>query len=69
MPREQEVLRSVTGGLLEALQAGPLNVPDLTADEPAALHVVLEFSQCVGRDRLAFGRAQAVKAFDRLPVT
>jgi hypothetical protein len=33
-------MRSVTGGLLEALQAGSLNVPDLTADEPTALHVV-----------------------------
>ena len=67
-PRHQahHDMRSVTGGLLEALQAGPLNVPDLTADEPAALHVVLEFSQCVGRDRLAFGRAQAVEAFNRL---
>src|SRR5262245_12183106 len=56
-------MRSVTKRLLKALQAGPLEVPDLTADEPAALHVALEFSQHVGRDRLAFGRAQAVEAF------
>ena len=38
-------MRSVTGGLLEALDASSLDVPDLTADEPAALHVVPEFSQ------------------------
>jgi hypothetical protein len=46
---------NISHGAIEALQAGPLDVPDLTADEPAALHVVLEFSQRVGRDRLAFG--------------
>ncbi len=47
-------------------KASSLDVPDLTAEEPAALHVVLEFSQRVGRDRFAVGRAQAVEAFDGL---
>jgi hypothetical protein len=49
-PRQQahHDMRSVTGDLLEALQAGPLEVPDLIPDEPAALHVVLEFSHVLG---------------------
>ena len=49
-------------GLLYALMAlgvyitfRILDFPDLIADEPAALHIALEFSQRVGRHRLAFG--------------
>jgi hypothetical protein len=57
----------MTGGLPEALQAGPLDVSDLTASESAPLDVVLEFRQRVGPDRLALWRAQAVEAFNGLP--
>jgi hypothetical protein len=40
--------------------------PYLIADEPPAHHVATQLSQGVGRDRLAFGGAQAVKAFGGL---
>src|ERR1700704_4153170 len=55
-------MRSITGRLLDTLQALLLNLPDLIIDEPSALHVATQLSQCVGRDWLALRRVQAVKA-------
>src|SRR5215813_8419240 len=40
-----------------------LDLPDLITDEPPAHHVATQLSQRVGRDRVALGRAQAVKTF------
>src|SRR6266404_6282792 len=57
-------MRSITGRVLETLQTCLLDPPDLITDEPPAVHVATQLSQRVGRDRLAFGRAQAFKAFD-----
>src|SRR6202043_3614713 len=51
------------GRMLETLQASILDLPDLITDEPPAHHVAMQLSQRVGRDRLALGRAQAVKTF------
>src|SRR5262249_4714531 len=44
------------------LQACLLDLPNLIADKPSALHVAPQLSQRVRRDRLAFGRLQTVKA-------
>src|ERR1700704_4725981 len=55
-------MRSITGRLLDTLQALLLNLPDLIIDEPPPLHVATQLSQCVGRDWLALRRVQAVKA-------
>src|SRR5712675_659252 len=41
---------SIAGGFLETLQASILDVPDLTANEPTALHIATQLSQRVGRD-------------------
>src|SRR6516162_6990211 len=57
---------SITGCMLETLQASILDLPDLITDEPPAHHVATQLSQRVGRDRVALGRAQAVKAFGGL---
>ena len=46
---------SITGRLLETLQASVLDLPYLIADEPPARHVATQLSQRVGRDRLALG--------------
>ncbi|WP_247487963.1 hypothetical protein, partial [Bradyrhizobium sp. 17] len=54
---------SIIGRLLETLQASVLDLPYLIADEPPARHLATQLSQGVGRDRLALGGAQAVKAF------
>jgi hypothetical protein len=52
--------------LLETLQASILDLSYLITDEPPAHHVATQLSQRVGRDRLALGCAQAVKAFGGL---
>src|SRR5262245_26099563 len=52
-------MRSITGRLLETLQASILDPADLSTDEPPALHIAKQLGQRVGRDRLALGRAQA----------
>ena len=44
------------------LQACLLDLPDLVADQPSALHVATQLSQRVRRDRLALGRAQIFEA-------
>src|SRR6516162_4913196 len=54
---------SITGCMLETLQASILDLPDLITDEPPAHDVATQLSQRVGRDRVALGRAQAVKTF------
>src|SRR6185437_8632814 len=51
---------------LETLQASVLYLSYLIADKPPARHVAAQLSQRVGRDRLALGGAQAVKAFGGL---
>src|SRR6202040_2473257 len=67
-PRQQahHGVWSITGRLLETLQASVLDLPYLITDEPPAHHVATQLSQGVGRDRLALGGAQAVKAFGGL---
>src|SRR5260370_41694456 len=50
------------GGLCDTFEAVLLKRPDLIIDEPSALHVATQLSQCVGRDWLASRRVQAVKA-------
>src|SRR5258708_7357331 len=57
---------SNVGRSLETRQAGALYLRYLITDEPAAHHVATQFSHGVGRDRLALGGAQAVKAFGGL---
>jgi hypothetical protein len=57
---------SITGRLFETFKASILDLPYLITDEPSARHVATQLSQRVGRDRLALGCAQAVKAFDGL---
>src|SRR6266849_2523141 len=57
---------SITGRLFETFKACILDLPYLIIDEPSARHVATQLSQRVGRDRLALGCAQAVKAFDGL---
>ena len=59
-------LWSITGRWLETLQASVLDLPYLITDEAPAHHVATQLSQGVGRDRLALGGAQAVKAFSGL---
>ena len=54
-------MRSITRRLFDPLQARFLDLPDLIADEPSALHVATQLGLRVGRDRLALRRAQAVK--------
>ena len=54
-------MRLGVGGPLQSPEALLFDAPDLVADEPPALHVSLELSQSVGRDRLALGRAQRLK--------
>ena len=49
--------------MLEAIPACALDLPDLIAQEPSALHVATQLGQRIRRDRLALGRAQAVKSF------
>src|SRR5262249_47643200 len=44
------------------LQACLLDLPNLIADKPSALHVAPQLSQRVRRDRLALGRSPTVKA-------
>src|SRR5262245_31356803 len=46
------------------LQACLLDLPNLIADKPSALHVAPQLSQRVRRDRLALRRSQTVKAPD-----
>src|SRR5262249_29630988 len=46
------------------LQAFLLDLPNLIADKPSALHVAPQLSQRVRRDRLALRRSQTVKAPD-----
>src|SRR5262249_58091975 len=43
-------------------QARLLDLPNLIADKPSALHVAPQLSQRVRRDRLALRRSQTVKA-------
>ena len=64
-PRQQahHCVGSITGRLLETLQASVLDLLYLIADELPARHVATQLSQRVGRDRLAVGGAQAVKTF------
>src|ERR1700746_1520894 len=57
---------SITGRLLDTLQASILDVPDLTADTPTAPHVPTHLSQCVGRYWLVLGRAQIFEALGGL---
>src|SRR5216684_783563 len=52
--------------LLHTLQASVFDLPYLITDEPPARHVATQLSQGVGRDRLALGGAQALKAFGGL---
>jgi hypothetical protein len=59
-------VRSLAGCLIEAIQACALDLPNLIAQQPPALHVAMQLSQRVGRYRLALGRAQAFKAFGSL---
>src|ERR1019366_2816365 len=67
-PRQQahHCVGSITGRLLETLQASVLYLPYLISDEPPARHVATQLSQGVGRDRLALGGEQALKAFGGL---
>src|SRR5271157_4569426 len=44
------------------LQTRVLDLANLITDEPSALHVATQLSPHIGRDRLALGRAQTVKA-------
>src|SRR6267154_4307875 len=53
-------------GACSTFKASILDLPYLIIDEPSARHVATQLSQRVGRDRLALGCAQAVKAFDGL---
>src|SRR5262245_2808964 len=46
------------------LQACLLDLPNLIADKPSALHIAPQLSQRVRRDRLALRRSQTVKAPD-----
>src|SRR5262249_31627179 len=55
---------SIIGRLLKMLQACLLDLPNLIADKPSALHVAPQLSQRVRRDRLALRRSQTVKAPD-----
>src|SRR5262249_59520468 len=55
---------SIIGRLLKMLQACLLDLPNLIADKPSALHVALQLSQRVRRDRLALRRSPTVKAPD-----
>jgi hypothetical protein len=59
-------VRSLAGCLIWAIQACALDLPNLIAQQPPALHVAMQLSKRVGRDRLALGRAQAFKAFGSL---
>src|SRR6266404_737598 len=52
---------SIAGRLLETLPARLLDLLDLIADQPSALHVATQFSQRVRRDRLALRRAQILE--------
>src|SRR5262249_23185217 len=56
--------RTMACGLLKMLQACLLDLPNLIADKPSALHVAPQLSQRVRRDRLALRRSQTVKAPD-----
>jgi hypothetical protein len=56
------LLARVMGVGIETFKASILDLPYLITDEPSARHVATQLSQCVGRDRLALGCAQAVKA-------
>src|SRR6516164_3075276 len=58
------MMRSIIGRLLKMLEACLLDLPNLIADKPSALHVAPQLSQRVRRDRLALGRSQTVKAPD-----
>ena len=53
---------SITGRLLDTLQASLLDLADLITDEPPALHVATQLSQRVGRYWLSLRRAQIFKA-------
>ena len=57
---------SILKRLLETLQAIILDLPYLIIDKPPAYHVAMQLSERVGRDRLAFGRAQTFKALGGL---
>ena len=56
-------MRSLAGCMLEAIQACALDLPDLIAYEPSALHVATQLSQRVRRYWLALWRVQIFKAF------
>src|SRR5262249_60211943 len=55
---------SIIGRLLKMLQACLLDLPNLIADKPSALHVAPQLSQRVRRDRLAPRRSPTVQAPD-----
>src|SRR4029077_14275942 len=63
-PRQQahHCVWSITGRLLETLQASVLDLPYLITDEPPAHHVATQLSQGVGRDRLPPGGGAAGQA-------
>ena len=43
---------SITGRVLDTLQASILDLPNLITDQPTALHIATQLSQRVGRYRL-----------------
>src|SRR5262249_3068792 len=53
---------SIIGRLLKMVQARLLDLPNLIADKPSALHVAPQLSQRVRPERLALRRSQTVKA-------
>jgi hypothetical protein len=57
---------SITGRVLDTLQASMLDLPDLITDEPTALHIATQLSQRVGRYWLVLGRAQMLEALGGL---
>src|SRR6266699_5715036 len=57
---------SVTGRVLDTLQASMLDLPDLITDQPTALHIATQLSQRVGRYWLVLGRAQIFEALGGL---
>src|SRR5665811_1241930 len=55
-------VRSITGCVLETLQACLLDLPYLITDEPSSLNVATQLSQRVWRYWFVLGRAQIFKA-------
>ena len=58
----RRTVRSITGRVIEMLQARLLNLPDLMPDQPSPLDVATQLSQRIRRYWLVLGRAQIVKA-------